>query len=53
MNLIYLGLIVSFLMNLWVLYICLNIWYGQKKAQQVRYWYDEEGKLQFGLDDRR
>lgn len=53
MNLIYFGLTVCFLINLWVLYITLHIWYGQKKAQRVRYWYDEAGKLQFDLDDEQ
>ena len=53
MNLVYFGLIVCFLINLWVLYVTLHIWYGQKKNQQIKYWYDEDGKLQFELDDRR
>jgi len=50
--LIYLGLVVCFFLNLWMLYIVLHIWYNQKKADRIRYWYDEEGKLQFDLDDR-
>lgn len=50
---IFILLAVLFVMNCLTIAICFKTWYGQKKSQQVKYWYDEEGKLQFDLDDRR
>ncbi len=50
---IFILLAILFLMNCLIISICFKTWYGQKQNQQIKYWYDEEGKLQFDLDDRR
>jgi hypothetical protein len=42
-----------FLLNISILVIVLRTWFSQKKSQQIKYWYDENGKLQFDLDNGR
>jgi len=44
---------VLLLCNISILVVVLRTWFSQKKSQQIRYWYDDEGKLQFDLDSRR
>tara|TARA_R110001583_G_C5403676_1_gene386025 strand:- start:387 stop:551 length:165 start_codon:yes stop_codon:yes gene_type:complete len=38
--------------NIGILVVVLRTWFSQKRSQQIRYWYDDEGKLQFDLDNK-